>query len=80
MKPEHYRQVQRRNKIRKLYNLLKEKKDTLGLNQILALFRFLYGTTPETVEEYLNDLTESGIIRLNDGKIVEIIDLKKKLE
>lgn len=67
----------RKQRLHKLLELMGKKKDTLKLSQIKALFCFMSGSTPFTVDRYVNLLIEAGMIKVNleEDKVLAVVEL-----
>ena len=65
----------RKENVNHLYNLILQKKNSMSLKQICALYAFTTGLQLERVEEYLRVLTESGIVKAKLGKVIAVVEI-----
>ena len=65
----------RKENVNNLYYLIIQKKDSMSLKQICALYAFTTGLQLERVEEYLRVLTESGIVKAKLGKVIAVVEI-----
>jgi len=75
---QHYATETRKQNVLRFYNFIKKKKDEMTLGQICSLFAFSTGLSTFTVEDYKAVLIKSGIIKVEDDTVIEMIDIEKK--
>jgi len=65
----------RKENVNNLYYLIIQKKDSMSLKQICALYAFTTGLSLARVEDYLTVLTESGIVKAKLGKVIAVVEI-----
>lgn len=71
--------IARKKNVNKLLELIKDKKDTHSITQILAMFSYITGISSFTVYDYFTVLKVSGIITIDKGrnKVIKVTELKE---
>jgi len=75
---QHYATQTRKRNVLLLYDFIKKKKDEMTLTQICSLFAFSTGLSSFTVNDYKEVLIGSGVMKVENDRVIELIDIEKK--
>jgi len=75
---QHYATETRKQNVLKFYYFIKKKKDQMTLTQICSLFSFYTGISTFTVNDYKEVLIGSGVMKVENDRVIELVDIEKK--
>jgi len=75
---QHYATETRKQNVLKFYYFIQKKKDQMTLTQICNLFAFSTGLSSFTVNDYKEVLIGSGVMKVENDRVIELIDIEKK--
>ena len=70
----------RRERVEKFLDFIIKNKEKYDFKQICALFSIVTGISTVTIGAYSRELIESGVVKINGDKVIEVVDIFKKIE